>query len=156
MATLSISYGTRTEYATDTNLNSMASNVAKAMGAVSNTATSGGFVGYKLDGTIYLATTGVTSTGTISIYMVESADGTNYVDGINVTATTDQSSSIKSATILGTAPANANSQIVRIVFDLPRQFSPKYHSLLVSNGTAATFSSASNSFYYTPISYVIV
>lgn len=155
MATLSINYGTRTEYAVDTNLNSLAANAVKTVGAVANTATSGGFIGYKVDLTVYLASTGVTSNGTVQVYMCESADGTNYTDRINTTATTDQASTIKNAVVIASPAANANSQIVSICLDLPRQFSPKYHSILVGNSTGAAFSSTSNSAYYTPISYTV-
>ncbi len=150
--TISISYGTRTEYGTDTNVNSLAANVAKPIGGVSNSSTK--VVGFKIDATIKLATTGVTSTGILTFYFVESADGgTTYTDGINVTTTADIATSLKNATVVAIATANANSQIVNIVFDLPKQFAPKDHSLVILNGSAATILSTGNSIFYTPITY---
>jgi hypothetical protein len=150
--TVSINYGTRTEYGTDTNVNSLASAAAKAIGGVSNSSTK--CVGFKIDATIKLATTGVTSSGILYFYLVESADGgTTYTDGINVTSTGDQASSLKNATVVFIAQANANSQVINVVFDLLEQYAAKDHSLVVLNSSGATISSAGNSVYYTPITY---
>lgn len=150
--TVSISYGSRTEYPTDTNLNNLASNNAKPIGGANNNTTKA--VGYKLDVTIKLATTGVTSSGIITIYLVESADGgTTYTDGITITTTGDIASSLKNSEVIKTLSANANSQVINVTFDLPRQFAPKDHSLVILNGTGASFSTTGNNAFYTPITY---
>lgn len=155
MPTQSILYGTRTEFPNDTNLNSLASNSTVPIGGVTNTSTLA--VGFKIDCSIYLASTGVTSTGTLTVYLIESVDGTNYTDGINnITSNTNQSSNIKNAPVVQYLQANANSQVVRVVFDLPKQFAPKYFSLLVNNGTGAALSSASNNVYYSDINYTVI
>ncbi len=150
--TLSISYGTRTEYGTDTNLNTLLSLNAKAVGGVTNSSTK--VVGFKIDATLRLATTGVTSTGSLTFYLVESADGgTTYTDGINVTSTGDQSASLKAARAIFVAPANANSQVINVVFDLPAPTAPKDHSIVLLNGSGATLLSTGNNMFYTPITY---
>lgn len=153
MATVAISYGTRTEFPNDTNLNSIASNTIRAIGGVTNTSTSQLADGFKIDATVKLATTGVTTTGTLTFYLVESTDGTNYTDGVNITTTSDQSSSVKNAPVVYVAQANANSQIVQVVFDLPKQFAPKFFSLLVSNGSGASLSSTGHNISYSAIQY---
>lgn len=150
--TVSISYGTRTEYGSDANLNSTTSNQAKPVGGVSNSSSK--VVGYKIDATIKLATTGVTTTGTLTFYLLESADGgTTYTDGINITSNADVASSIRNSPAIFVAVANVNSQIVNVVFDLPKQFAPKDHSVVVLNGTGASLSTAGNTMFYTPITY---
>ncbi len=154
MATVNIAYGTRTEFASDTNLNSLTSGQCKMLGVVANSATLAD--GFKIDATIVLATTGVTSTGTLTFYLVESADGTNYTDGVSTSTTADQTVSIKNAPVVQYVQANSSSQgTVRVVFDLPKQFAPKYFGILVSNGSGATLSSSGNSVYYTPITYTV-
>lgn len=154
MSTQSPLYGTRTEYPNDSNLNSLANGQAKPIGAVDNASLSPTpAMGFKVDATIVLGSSGVSSTGTIPIYLLESADGTNYTDGITVTSSSDQTSNIKNAVIVASPNANANSQTVRIVFDLPRLFAPKKHSLLFSNSTGAAFASSGHSVYYTPINF---
>lgn len=153
MATQNIAYGTRTEFPNDANINSLPTGQCKAIGGVTNTSTLAD--GFKIDIAIYLATTGVTSTGSLTFYLAESADGTTYNDGVNITTTGDQTSSIKNCPVVKTLAANANSQVVRVSWDLPGEYAPKYFSLLLSNGTGATISSTSNSAYYTPISYTV-
>ncbi len=148
--TVAISYGTRTEYGTDANLNSLASNTAKAIGGVSNSSTKA--VGFKIDATIKLATTAVTSTGILTFYLVESADGgTTYTDGINVTTT--GTVTVVNAPVMLVVTANTNAQTINVVFDLPKQFSPKDHSIVVLNGTGASLLSTGNAIFYTPITY---
>lgn len=153
MSTVNVVYGTRTEFANDSNLNSLASSNAKQIGVIDNhTALNCGF---KIDAHVKLATTGVTSTGTLTFYACESTDGSTYVDGINTTATTDQTSSIKNAPVVKTAQANANSQVVDVAFDYPGPCPPRYVCLLVSNGSGATVSSSGHSAYYTPFNWTI-
>lgn len=152
MATVNIAYGTRTEFASDTNLNSLSSNQCKMLGVVANSALLAD--GFKIDATIVLASTGVTSTGTLTFYLVESADGTNYTDGVSTSTTADQTASIKNAPVVQYVQANA-SYTVRVVFDVPKQFAPKYFGLLLSNGSGATLSSTGHSVYYTPITYTV-
>lgn len=153
MATVNIAYGTRTEFASDTNLNSLTSGQLKAVGAVDNSTAKND--GFKIDATIKLATTGVTSTGVLTFYLAESADGSTYTDGLNVSTTADQTSTIKNTPVVQIAQANANSQTVQVVFDLPKQFAPKYFTILVANGSGATLSSSGNTVYYTPITYTV-
>jgi hypothetical protein len=153
MSTVNVVYGTRTEFANDSNLNSLSSGQAKQIGVIDNhTALNCGF---KIEAYAKLATTGVTSTGTLTFYACESSDGSSYVDGINTTATTDQTSSIKNAPVVKTAQANANSQVVDVMFDFPSQCPPRYVSILVSNGSGATLSSSAHSAYFTPYNWTV-
>ena len=157
MASVQISYGTRAAYPNVTTLNSQGSAVARTIGAISATTgiTSANPVGFKIDATIKLATTGVTSTGTLAFYLVESADGSTYSDSLNAATTTDQAGSIKNSRLVYVAAANANSQVVQAVFDLPSIFTPLNHTLLIQNGSGAALSSAGNSISYTPIIYTV-
>ncbi len=149
--TIQPAYGTRTEFGQDSAVNSLASGQAACVGAVDNSSTKAD--AFKIDLTLKLATTGVTSTGSIVVYMVESADGTNYTDGINVTSTGNQASSIKNAPVVRVLNATANSQVIQVVFDLPAAHAPKNFSLVVSNGSGAAMLSSGNTAYYTPITY---
>ena len=150
--TIQPAYGTRTQFSQDTALNSLASAGAVCVGAVDNGTTKAD--GHKLDLTLKLATTGVTSTGTVVVYLHESTDGgTTYADGINVTSTGNQASSVKNAPVVRVLAANANSQTINVAFDLPAIHAPKNFAIVVSNGSGATLSSTGHSVYYTPITY---
>lgn len=150
MATVSQAYGSQTAFVASSNLSAMPSNVVRAMGSVANTATLA--VGYKIDTVINLCTTGVTSTGFVSFYLVESNDGgTTYTDGVNVTT----SATLTNARLVYTAVASANSQILRLNFDLPSQIAPRVWSLCVSNGSGATFSNAAYAVNYTPTNVTV-
>lgn len=155
MSTTTTTYGTRTEYGTDSNLNSLASAATKPIGAIDNSST--GACGFLIDYTIVLASSSVSSTGTISFFLMTSGDGTNYTDGISPTASTDQTSGMKNAAmkLVHTAIANANSQTCRDSFELPRTFAPKYHTLLIQNNSGAALASSGHSVYYTPINFAI-
>lgn len=151
--TIQPSYGTRTQFSQDTtSLASLASGQAVCVGAVDNSTTKA--VAHKIDMTIKLATTGVTSNGSLAVYLVESTDGgTTYTDNINVTSTGNQASTIKNAPMVRSINANANSQIVQVAFDLPIVHAPKNFAIVVSNGSGAALSSSGHSVYYTPITY---
>ena len=155
--TVSTAWGTRAAYPNVTNLNSQPSAASRTIGAVDATATTpANPVGFKVDYTFKTATTGVTTTGTISVYLLESADGgTTYTDGMNAATTTDQTSSIKNATAIKTIQANANSQTCTDTFDLPRNFCPKNHTLLIQNGTGAALLSSGNTLSVTPINFTV-
>ena len=155
MATVSIAYGTRTEFGNDGNLNSITNTTAVVIGPCDNSSTLAG--GFKIDATIKLASTGTTSTGSVTFYLIESCDGgTTYTDNItNVTTSSNQSASIKNAKVVFVATANANSQVVNVEFDLPVIAAPKKFSLIISNGSGATLSASGHSVYYTPINYTV-
>lgn len=157
MASVTIAYGTRAAYSAVSNLNSQASAAARTIGAVDATATTPANPdGFKIDYTIRAATTGVTSTGTVTFYLVESADGgTTYTDNLNVATTTDQAALVKNAKIIQVVRLDANSATAQDTFDLPRQFTPKNHTILVLNGSGAALLSSGNSISYTPITYSV-
>lgn len=157
MGTIAVNYGTRTAYPSASNVNSGASAGAWTVGNVNNTASPAGLsalaTGFKIDATIKLATTGVTSTGTVVFYLVESADGgTTYTDGLSPTSTASQSASLKNARIVAVALASANSQIVNVSFELSG-IPPKDHTILVSNGSGAAFSASGHQISYVAVNY---
>jgi hypothetical protein len=151
MADTLITYGTRTEFGSDSNLVSLASGTACGVGAVDN---SGGQDAYVVDLTIVLASTGVSSTGTIIVYLIQSSVSTSsgFTDGISPTGTS-VGGSIKNAIVVATLNANANSQTVAATFRLPVPDPSKYWSLVISNGSGATLASSGHSVFYTAIKY---
>lgn len=158
MGTIALNYGTRTAYPNVANLNTGASNGAWTVGNVNNTAAPAGLTapatGFKVDATIKLATTGVTSTGVVVFYLVESADGgTTYTDGLNPSTTANQSSSVRNARVVFIAVASANSQVINVTFDLPTIAAPKDHTIMVSNGSGAALLSSGNTLSYIAINY---
>lgn len=157
MASVSIGWGTRAAYSAVTNLNSQGSAAARTIGPVDGTATTpANPVGFKIDYTIKAATTGVTSTGTVTFYLIESADGgTTYTDNMNANTTTDQASSIKNAVAIRQIKLDANSATAQGVFDLPGQFTPKNHTLLLLNSSGAALLSSGQSVSYTPMYYTV-
>jgi len=154
---VTLGYGTRTAYPNTTCINSVASNAACTIGGVDSTATSpANPVGFKVDIVVKLASTGVTSTGVLTVYLIESADGgTTWSDGLATSSTSIASTAIKGATPILVTPANANSQTVQVVFDMPSTFTPKNHTLLLLNGSGAALSGTGHSVSYTPITYTI-
>lgn len=154
MATQSILYGTRTEFGSDANLNSLATGASKPLGAVSNSSALA--IGYKIDVVITLGSSGVSAAGSINFFLAESYDGgTNYTDGISPTSSSDVTASMKNVVQVGFANANAVNQVVRFGFDLPRQLAPKNFTIIAQNNTGAAFTSTANVAYYTPINYTV-
>ena len=147
MAVQQANYGSQTAFTASSNLSSMASNVVRGMGSVAASGFASNPLGYKINAVIKAASTGVTSTGFISFYLVESNDGgTTWTDGANVTT----SASITNARLVYQAIATANSQVVTVNFDLPCYIPPQTWSLMVSNGTGASFSSTGYQVEYLP------
>lgn len=158
MGTVAINYGTRTAYPNASNVNSGASGGAFAVGNVNNTASPAGLsapaTGFKVDATIKLATTGVTSTGVVVFYLVESADGgTTYTDGLSATSTASQAASVRNARVAYVALASANSQVINANFEIPGVNPPRDHTILVSNGSGAALSSSGHSINFTAVNY---
>lgn len=153
MSTTTTTYGTRTQYGTDSNLNSLANAATKPIGAIDNS--TAGACGFLVDYKITLAASSVSATGTIGFYLLTSGDGTNYTDGISPTASTDQTSSMKVSAqqLAHTVVANANSQVCYGSFEIPRMFAPKYHSFLITNSSGAALASSGHYVYYTAVNF---
>lgn len=158
MATQTINYGTETAI-TATNINSLANNAAKPLPVVDNSSTKA--VDEKVHFEVTLGSSGVSSTGTIELYLLESAESTtaDFTDGIDPTSSSDVASSIKNAVLLRVLNANANSQVVKCIFDLVSdlrgalQNCPQYWSLLVLNRSGAAFAASGHEVTHTAIKY---
>lgn len=160
MSTQNIAYGTDTAFGSASNLNSLANNAAKPLGAVDNSTALA--LNEKVKLKMTLASTGVSSTGTIEVYALASNDNTDWTDGISTSSTTDVSASLKNAQLLAILNANANSQVVDFNFDLIQQGGmnplvdvPKYWALVVFNKSGAAIASSGNAATYTPITYTV-
>jgi hypothetical protein len=162
MAVQNIAYGTETAF-TVTNINSLANNAAKPIGVVDNSSTKA--VGYKIYLEITLNSSGVSSTGTVEVYLIEGTEastGTDFTDGIDPAGSSDIASSIKNAKLLRILNANANSQVVRDVFDILGDMRgqmmdcPKYFTLVIYNKSGAAINSSGNEASYTAITYTVV
>jgi hypothetical protein len=158
MPTTTTNYGTRTEFADDSNLNSLAASAACGLGPVDNS--SAGLAGadaFLVDFSITLAASGVSSTGILTFYLIQSAQSTTtgFTDGISPTGTS-VAGSIKNAKPVAIYNAIANSQVVEDTFRLPVPDPSKYWSLVASNGSGAALAGSGNSVFFTPITYVTV
>lgn len=155
MSTLAPSYGSRTEFGSDANLNGLTNGQAKPLGKVDNSTTPAD--AFKVDLTIALNSVGVSSSGTVTVYLIEAAldTTTTYTDQINPAGSTDVTSLLKNARPIRTYAANAVSQVVQDTFTLPVLEPPKYWSLVVANGSGAALAASGNSAYFTPINYSI-
>ena len=156
MATESANYGTRTAFGTLTNLNSLANAAAKVLGHVDN-ATSVKALNYHVWLELALNSTGVSATGTVSIYLLEgqvsgSGDTTDGID-MSTPSTSDVAASIKNAKLLEILAANANSQVVRWHARLLDFISdvPNFWGLLILNNSGAAFASSGHDAQYVPL-----
>jgi hypothetical protein len=156
MASVTIAWGTRATYANITNLDGQPTGQLRTIGAVDATATTpANPCGFKLDYVLKTGTTATTS-GTATFYLIESADGgTNYTDQVNVATTTDQAAKIKNAVAIRTVKLDAATTTFSDTFDLPRQFTPKSHTIAVLNSSGGSLSTGGNSLAYTPITYTV-
>lgn len=105
---------------------------------------------------IPLASSGVSSTGTIEVYWIETlaaADG--YTDGISPTDTTDVESDRKNAPRLAILNANANSQVVNATIDIHRLIGAGWArgSLLIKNKSGATTAGTGADAQYSTATY---
>jgi hypothetical protein len=156
--TQTLNYGTRTQFAGFSRLNSVANSQAFTVGAVDNSTTKA--VNEKVELKVTLGSSGVSATGTVEVYALESEDNTTWSDGITGDVTGNQAANLKNAKLLAVLNANANSQVVNFQFDLVGQGGinplvdvPKYWSLLVYNKSGAAFAASGNDAQYTPIKY---
>lgn len=156
MAVQTINYGTETAF-TVTNINSLANNAAKPIGVVDNSTTKA--LDYRVYLEVSLNTTGVSATGSLEIYLIESSESTtaDFSDGIDPAGTADVSASIKNAPLLAILNANANSQIVRAIIDIGTDLRglvrncPKFWSVVVLNKSGAAILATGNEASYTAI-----
>ncbi|MCC6328990.1 MAG: hypothetical protein IT174_10770 [Acidobacteria bacterium] len=156
MATQTINYGTETAI-TATNINSLANNQAKPLPVVDNSSTKA--IDAKVHFEATLGSSGVSATGTIELYLLESTESTtaDFSDGIDPTSASDVAASIKNATLLRILNANANSQVVKVIFDLTADVRnelancPKYWSVLVLNKSGAALAASGHEANYTAI-----
>jgi hypothetical protein len=159
MATQTISYGTEAAFSSASNINSLASAAAKPLGAVDNSSALA--VNYRCYLKVTLNSTGVSSTGTLSIYLLESTDNSNWSDGISPSGSSDIASSVKNAKLLAVLTANANNQVIYYDFDILGDLQgvmrdcPKYFSLVLLNSTGAALNGSGNAITNTPIKYTV-
>jgi hypothetical protein len=155
MSTTTVNYGTRTQFPQYTNLNSLANNAAKPLGKIDNSATGGGNKANNIwiDVDITLGASGVSTTGSIELYLLESKDDTTYTDGISPTGTSDIASSLKNATLFKVLAATANSQVIRWRQRLGDFLSdmPKYGSIVAYNKSGAALAASGNDAGYDPL-----
>ncbi len=154
-----ISYGTRTVYGTVTNLNSLANSAAKPLQHVDNTTTKA--IDYLFWLEIALNSTGVTATGSIEVYLLESqiSGSGDTTDGIDMATptTSDVAASIKNAKLLEVLAANANNQIVRFAGRLRDYIAsvPNFHGLLIVNKSGAAFAASGHDAQHVAITETI-
>lgn len=163
MATETIQYQTsggtyRTEFGSDTNLNSLANNSACAIGAVNNVTNAA--CGYYIDLTL-VCSAAPTANTTFTVYLIGAPNtGTTgsptagtYTDGISATGT---GVTIITATVVRTLAVNTTSPYTTYArFRLPEIDPPPYWSLVVLNGSGVALASTGNSAYWTPITYPV-
>ncbi len=149
---ISINFGSRTEFGSDSNLNSLANGSNCAIGAVDNH--TAGNNGYLVDFTIVGASSGVSATGTVVFYLIQAPNNSGsagtYTDGISVTGS---SVTLANARAVYTANLTANSQTINDCFRLPVVDPAQFWSLVVKNASGAAFASSGNTMYYTPYTY---
>jgi len=149
MAVRTLPQGTRTAFGSASNLNSLANNAAKPLGAIDNSINKKPYAWVEL--TVTLGSSGISSTGTIEWYLIQAlvnSAATDWQDGIDPASTSDVASSIKNARRVRTSTANANSQVVRERFQLPVADPGKYWTIVALNKTGAAFASSGNGAYY--------
>src|SRR5262245_6940790 len=159
-SSITITYGTETAMAGAARLNSIASGQTFTLGTIDNS--TAGAYNYKYNLNIVLNTTGVSATGTVEVYLLESTDDTDWTDGIDADATGNQETSRKNARLLGVFTANANSQTLKLIFDLVNQQSmnpvvdpAKFHGLMVKNISGATLAASGHSATYVPMTITV-
>lgn len=158
MATETINYGTETAI-TATNVNSLANNEAKPLPAVDNSSTKAS--DYKVYFEATLNSTGVSATGTIEVYLIESTESTtaDFTDGIDPAGSANIASSVKNSRLLRILTANVNSQVVRDTFEISSDLRglgracPKYWALVVYNKSGAALNGSGNEVTQTAIKY---
>jgi hypothetical protein len=151
-------YGTESAFSVASNLNSLANGNVKALGTVDNSAVRAN--NYQIKLKITANSTGVSATGTVTVYLVRSNDNSDWTDGISPSSTSDQSASIKNATIIGVFNLNAVNQVLIVQFDLlmeggpvPAYDCPKFWTLAIGNGSGAAFAASGNAVTYMPVTY---
>jgi hypothetical protein len=149
MATIQPSYGTRSAFPNMSNLNSLAAGAVVGLGAVDNTTTLAD--NYKIDTNIVLASAGVSATGTLVYYLIESGDGISYTDNLNPGGTGLVAP--KNGKVVRVLNANSNSQVVIDTFDLPVITCPKKFGIIVANSSGAALPVSGNAVSFTPITY---
>lgn len=135
--------------ATD-NLTSLPSGQAKGLGSIAGSAGGSPYADIHV-GAVQIKTNaaGVSSTGTVSLYVVTSVDGTVYDGAIDPDSTSDQSSKLAQATQVQTMDANTNAGTYAF-----RSFSvfaklgyvPEHFAVVVMNETGAALDGTAASF----------
>lgn len=140
-----------------TNITSSGAKFARGLGAVDQSAS----LRYDNIITFKAKTNATATTGNkvLSLYLITSIDGTNWTDGIDPDATSDQSSKISQATLVGVATAIAASTTYYFPdIDVPAilGYCPLYWALVYQlDVTAGGFSSTAGDHYtkYSEIQY---
>src|SRR5262245_8684255 len=103
-SSITITYGTETAMAGVARLNFNASGQTYPLGTIANS--TAGAYDFKYTLNIVLKPTGVSATGMIEVYLLESTDDSDWTDGIDADATGNQEASRKNARLLGVFTAN--------------------------------------------------
>ena len=150
-------YGSRTAFSGASNLNSLSSGQAKPLGVVTTPTPppSTNCIGFLIDISVTPNSAGTSSTGTLTLYLIQSMDGgTYYTDRIDPAGTSDVASSIKNAKLIKAMAVNANSGTIPVFQDdcfLPVVVPAPKWSLIALNGSGAALASSGHSVNYTPV-----
>jgi hypothetical protein len=142
--------GARTDFTLASNIASLANNAAKPLGKVNNTTLDAHEINLELE--ITLASAGVSTTGFVEVWLIESqADGgtSDYTDGINPDGTADIASSLKNARCVLTLIANASGTVVRYKSRLPVGQLAPYFTLVIVNKSGAAMAASGHVAKYT-------
>jgi hypothetical protein len=138
-----ITYGTKTSFASSSNLNSLANGAAKPLGALDNTTTKADR--YLLQIAVVLASASVSATGTIEWWLIQApvnSGPTDWTDGIDPGSASDIASSLRNAILIRVSTANANNLTVRERFQLPVSTPHPFFAIVAVNKTGAAFASS--------------
>ena len=146
----------RTALGSVANLSSLATGTAAGIGAIDNSGSGcAGADGFLIDLSVALAASGVSSTGTLVIYLIQSQQSTTtgFTDGISPTGTS-VAGSIKNAIPIKTYQANTNGQVIQDTFRLPVPDPAEYSGIVVANNSGAALASSGHSVDFTPYVYL--
>lgn len=143
MAAGDLVYGTRTALANISRLNSNTNGLAEAFGEVNNTST------LALDYHIRLAVpiSSSATTGTYTLYMVESQDGAEWTDNIDPATAGDVAAKIADAILVArvsTVYNASNRTEAEFHFSISdiRAFCPQYFGFVLLNSSGQTITSS--------------
>lgn len=150
---MSITRGALTAFPLVSNLTSLANNAIKPLGVVD---LSNGFHGLATYLQFTLASSSVSTTGFINLYVMTSEDNANWTDNVSPTTTSDVAASVINSPIVARMAAVANNQVIKYnLNDIADRLGvmPKYLSLLVGNYSGAALSASGHDAKYSTVLY---